>query len=477
MDRRRTRRRKTRTDLFIDIINDSFQEILRGRSDPTKHLFFESIQWWKKNHKEMAEDRFKTSKQYNYNPACADIEPLGDCRFSPKKTLTESYLKDFYAKLYESTNYKEIRATCHEMTEYALPSTIPSLETWKHYDSPDAINVVILGAGPVGLFTALYLNQYYNKFENRQEFKKEFILRNINILVVDNRIKEEGDKLPYSRSTQFGFNIAEIQPFLQNIFCWKMERNATRAFDYIHVLENLLYTVAVHDKIPMRFTRKFDDYKQLKSFIRDQSVHLLFDCTGGRSTIPNPNPNPSESVSWNKFSFRATARLKKGNQAVILNKTTGYYEFCEDGHVYTEPTYRIQIFDKNNKEILIGNVLAFPTEKADTDLALKYNNLCFRPEDYLRLSACFKSEQIRTLFPHIVETQKLKLKDIKAVKISVFYSIARHSPFAAARLSRQCTLLRVGDSLGSTEYGILFGMKHSIEFSRHICNLVSSFIP
>jgi len=69
----------------------------------------------------------------------------------------------------------------------------------------------------------------------------------------------------------------------------------------------------------------------------------------------------------------------------------------------------------------------------------------------------------------------LKKKNIESVKVVVFDTIARHSPFAAAPFHKGCTLVRVGDSLGGTEYGIVFGMKHSIEFSKHVCNLLSTF--
>jgi hypothetical protein len=287
----------------------------------------------------------------------------------------------------------------------------------------------------------------------------------VNILLVDNRIYEEGVKLPYSRSTQFGFSIAEIQPFLHQIFCWDIDKSDVRAFDYIHVLENLLYTVAYKNKIPMFFTKRFDDPATLKAFVNAEKIHVLFDCTGGRSGIPVPK----SVMRWNGYSF------KEGDAEVRQNPATKYYEYCENGLPYTTQVLRLQLFDKKRKEFLVGNEFAEPTDPVDMELAEKYNNQCFSTEEFLKLASTFKKDKIRNLLPHMLEVAKLSKKQVDSVKIIVFRTGARHSPFAAAPFG-DCVLIRVGDSLAATEYGIVFGMKHSIEFSKHICNLMSTFL-
>ena len=463
---RRRGRKRLGISAFIDTINDDFQEMMRHRSDPTKHLFFQSIRWWKAMYALWAEESWvlKKYRAIKYNPTAdlALLHPLSDCKFVPTKILTPAYLKKFYEQLATTKDYTAIQNKCHDMTNYALPSPLTSLDTWKRTDSPTALNVMILGTGPVGLYTALQLHHLYNK---NTELMTEFSFRQVNLLLVDNRIYKEGVKMPYSRSTQFGFSIADIQPFLQNIFCWDMEKYDVRAFDYIHVLENLLYTVAYHNKIPMAFTRKFDDYDTLKAFVKKEKIHVLFDCTGGRSSIPVSHP-----VTWNKYSF------KEGVGEIRLNPTTKYYEYCEHGTPYTTPVLRLQFFGKGGREFLVGNEFAEPTDPADVELATKYNNQCFRPDDYLQLAARFKKEKIRQLFPHMLEIGKLKKTDVESVKISMFQTGARHSSFAAAPLGSGCVLIRVGDSLGGTEYGIVFGMKHSIEFSNHICNIMTTFV-
>jgi hypothetical protein len=236
-----------------------------------------------------------------------------------------------------------------------------------------------------------------------------------------------------------------------------------KRFDYIHILENLLYTVAFRDDIPMLFTKQFEDLDTVKAFIKREKVHILFDCTGGRI-----KKNVVYNIPWTSYSF------KKGAEEIKYNPETGYYEFQEKGVKTSKPTLRLQLLDNHHKEIMTGNVFAFPTKAADLELIGTYTNACYSVEDYLKIASHFEDDNLQQFFPAI--TQGLRRSSIHSVKMITFDSTARHSPFAAAPLSKECIYIRVGDSLGSTEYGIKFGMKHSIRFSKYICNMMSAFL-
>jgi hypothetical protein len=408
----------------------------------------------------------KKGLEITYNPT-ADLSLLStiECKYRPTKILSQAYLSKFFTLMTTTKDYAVIQEKCHDMTNYALPATVSSLTSWKQSTDPSALNIMILGSGPVGLYTALYLSRLYPHIDTETDFIKEFSSRAVNVLLVDNRIHKEGVRMPFSRSTQFWFNILELQPFLRQIFCWdNMMKRGVTAFDNIHVLESLLYTVAYKDKVPMAFTAQFNDYTALSAFIKKEQIHILFDCTGGRSKIPI-----SYSIRWPQS-------MKEGTASIRLNPETQYYEYYENGVSTSKPTLYLQIMDKKNRELVTGNHFVYPVDPSDVRLAELFNGKCFRIQDFLTIAGHFKDEKLRNLFPHLLEIGEVKQESVHAVKINVFPSKARHSPFAAAPLQKGCTLIRVGDSLGGTEYGIMFGMKHSIEFSKHICNLLSTFL-
>ena len=455
-------RKRSKNTALIRVINDEYQEMLRSREHPTQHLFFDNAVWWKQYYADgLIENRYEVRTKPQKPMDLSGLTPKADCKFSPTKTLTKAAVESLYTMISTQTDFAPIRKKLIEFTNYAMPATRTTTKGWKQHKGPRDLSVMILGAGPVGLFTALYLNELYNK-----EGPKDKTTRKVNILVIDNRIEREGFKSPYSRSTQFGFDIADLQYVLKNIFCWDIVKHGGfghRRFDYIHIVENLLYTVAFHDNIPMLFTKQFEDLDNVKAFARREKIHALFDCTGGRI-----KKNVVNNIPWPSYSF------KKGTAEVKYNPDTGYYEFLEKGALVATPVMRLQLLDKHHKEIMSGNGFPYLTNAADIELVNTHKNICYGVDDFLRIASHFKDSNLQQYYPELVKD--LKKGDIHSIRISSFTLGARHSPFAAAPLSKDCIYIRVGDSLGSTEYGSYFGMRHSVRFSKYICTLMAAFL-
>ena len=453
-------------DKFIEIVNNDYQEILRG-TDPKYHLFFDSINWWKKAFGSWSEKR-RVKNATEYDPS-TDISKLKsiECKYLVKKTIKKEVLQKIHELITNenTTDFKLIRAALEKMYDYNLPSTIPNLDNWKKYKEDNPINIMIMGAGPLGLYTALYLNEYYNKnIIHGRDNKKTILNQYVNILIIDNRIYKEGIKKPYTRVTQFGFDITQIQPFIKQIFCWKNNDVwSSRKFDFINVLENLLYISAYHENISMKFTKQFEDYNDIKKFMKKEDIHYLFDCTGGR--LKN---SPNGSIKWNKYKFI------KDNQEVKYNNDTKYFELLEDNKLFTKTVFVLELLDKSKKQILVGNAFGFVTDESDHEILNKYRNMCFLKKDYITLSKHFKSDSIRHLLSFIINDVKIPNNKIVYVRITYFNSIARHAGFAAIKITDRSSYIKLGDSLGGTEFGIIFGMKSSVLFSKHICNLLSS---
>jgi hypothetical protein len=446
---------------FVKILNNEFQEILRGSKYPKYHKFFESHEWFLNAIDEWYDYIKKDYPGYEYNSGKLEIQPYDKkCIYVPKKIATEKMLKNFFSIMTDPkiTDFNIIRNNLEKMYNYLLPTNIPDMDYYlKNMDKKKHMNIIIAGAGPIGLFTALYLNEIYNK--------KSIFSINVNILLIDNRIYKEGIKMPYSRLTQFGFDISEIQPFINQIFCWenKIMSYDTRQFDFINVFENMLYVAAYNNGIPMYFTKKYETFDKIKEFANKNNFKYVFDCTGGRMGI-----NFKYQIQWNKYLF------KKDKYEVKLDEDN-YYRFYVDDVLYEYMTIVLNLFDKNMKQIPIGNIFGFTVNIDDKIFLKKYKNVCFRVEDYIYLSKRFKDINARNLYPHILDVIKINENDVKFVKVDYFNSNSHHANICAKVINKNLIYIGLGDTLGNSEYGIFFGLKDNILFSKYICNLLGTF--
>jgi hypothetical protein len=449
---------------LVNIINNQYKFILQDKENPDYHIFFRSHDWVKKYHddkKKIYKDYYKEYKNYEYNNSEIPIfKTIENCKYIPKKIISKTKLNEIYEIISnpEITDFNIIRKNLDEMYNYLLPSSINNLSEYENSINKNDINIIIIGCGPVGLYTALYLNEYYNK-SNIFNFK-------INILLIDNRIKEEGIKMHYSRLTEFNFDNSEIVIFIKQIFCWKNKLMTTKVsqFDYINILENLFYLSAFHNKIKMYFTKKLETYDELKKFSIKNNINYIFDCTGGRINI-----NFNNKIKWNDFKF------KKDNYEVKLCNDN-YYHFFVDNKLYERISVVLQLLDNNKKEIPVGNIFGETNFEEDKKILDIYKNKCFTKNEYIKLSKYFKDSNLRNLLPRILDMMKYNLNNIKYIKLNYFITNSHHRNFCAKFVDKKFMYISLGDSLGNSEdYGQSFGMHHSILFSKYICGLIGGF--
>jgi hypothetical protein len=456
------------------IINKKFQSMFKSYNNPKEHIFFYSNDWykkmidlWKKQENDFTEEYIKKEgkaiEKYSYkenkeNKENKEIEAVKNCNYKPKETLTAKKIIEYYDRTTDKNidKYTEIKKMIDEMFDYNLPSTIDNLEIYlERMKKSDAINIIIVGAGPVGLYTALYLDRYYNNY---------YIQQRVNILLIDNRISEEGVKLPYTRVTQFGFDISQFQPFIPQLFCYKdtLQGDDVRQFGHISDLENLLYINAFKKNIGMYFTKKYEKYDDLKEMASKYNINYILDCTGGR--LENKLEG---NIKWNDLEF------KKGNYEVkyIGNNM---YKFYADDIEYKHYTVVLTLLDSNFKPFQTGNIFSQAVEE-DLYLIEKYQNKCYLKDDYIELSRQFKNKNLRYYYPKIIEFTGIDEKNIKYVKLSTFNSNSHHVNRVAKALDKNLMYIGLGDTLGSSEYGIHFGMKNGIAFSQYVCNTIDVF--
>lgn len=445
---------------LVKIFNDDYMSILQSKKNPKYHLFFESHEWW------MSEfgNEWNNDKKYigyDYEKEKTNIKTINKCVNIPKKTITHKKLEELFKFISDKNinDFNQIRKELDKMYDYFLPSTILNLDTHMKNIKKNKntnlkeMNVLIVGAGPIGLYTALYINEYYNKTQY-------FFNTHANILLLDNRIHEESIKMPYTRLTQFGFDISELQLFIKQIFCWKNDNvNNVRQFDFINILENLLYLCAYNNKIPMYFTKKLESYEKIKDFAKKHNFNYIFDCSGGRLDVKFKNV-----INWNKYKF------KKNNYEIKLHNN--HYNFFVDDKLYAHITVVIHLFDKQMKQFHVGNMFGTTHENDDVKLLVKYKNNCFETSEYIKLSKQFKSENIRHLLPMICEYSQINIKNVKYIKLSHFITSPHHLDRCAEVINNNLMYIGLGDTLGGSEYGIYFGMKSSMLLAKHIIHLL-----
>jgi hypothetical protein len=475
----KTRKSKSTPTKLITILNNKFQDLMRSKKHPEYHRFFNDSVHWNKTYKESSLTKntiHHIPKEYDIDLHSLPVDPVThDCKYIPSTVLTKKQIYSFYDTLNDPavTEFTTIKSMLLSMYDYTMPSTLKNTSDWKQHKEENAINVIILGAGPVGLYTALQLHTHYN---DTTENDSRFSTRNVNIIMIDNRIVKEGIKMPYTRSTKLGLNISILQPFLKNILCWTgANRYLDNLFEYICIYENLLYIVAYAKNIPMLFTNQFDDFNVLKTFVEKEHIHAVFDCTGGRYKTPL-----THSLPWSGYSFT------KGAEEVKLNKITQMYELYEKEKQYVRPLYFIHIYDKDKREVFTENAFLIPSEKEDIDLLEKYKNNCFAIDDYIKLSSNFKGYNFKYWIPWLVEVTNEDRKDakqpllaynqIKYAKITTYNWTRNHAAYIATKFNKNAIYIRLGDSLGTTEYGQQFGVKHSMLFGRYISTILSIFL-
>jgi len=433
------------------IINNKFQEYLKGKN-PKNHLYFESFEWWKGILKGL-NTKYKIKNQLKEDISTSIvIKKINQTTFIPKKIASDKLLEKIYSVIKnKNTHYfYEITHELNKLENYNLPSTIKNIDK---INLKDSTNILIIGGGPIGLFTSIYLNKVYKNA--------------VNILLIDNRIKEEGIRLPYSRVSHLSIDLEELKLFFSNIVCLEFYHNISNNphhFTCINILENLLYIYIYHHKIPIYFTKKLDSFQEVKKYAIEKNFNYIFDCTGGRL---NPNFTINKEIKWNQYKF-------KKNNYEVKYVGNNLYKFFINNKEYKHTTVVLHLYDKNKKEYIIGNLFADINNKSDENLIEKYKNILMRKEDYINLASHIQDFNLRNLFYYILQERKALGITLhpKYIKITSFITCSNHVKQVAKILNKKMIYIGLGDTLGNSEYGIFFGLNTGIQFSKFICNLI-----
>jgi hypothetical protein len=388
------------------------------------------------------------------------------------KIASNKLLKNLFTEIKTKDSWLDVRELLDLLNELLLPSTVKNLNKYITFMNKDknseTINVFIVGGGPIGLFTACYLHFTYNVYRN---FKVTF--PKINILIIDNRIKTDSIRNPYSRVRYFACFSEYLSLLYSRFNCWTAYYN-----DSIKYLENLLYLYIFNNDIPIYFTDKFQNWNIIKKIIKKGKIDIVFDCTGGRlqhntiSELDITNWMITSNIKLENKLYKIVINKKKNNATLIWKKNNIYKSYLD-----------IQYFDKNknniysfNKEHIISHTMMLSNNK-NYKTASVNNNKYMSFKSFIKfinnLENNFEVKELK-------ETLKSNnfhnyIESISYVKISIINTNITH----ALKISKtfihnnhKCIYIGLGETIFKGHFVIGAGLQRVMDITTKICNLL-----
>lgn len=257
------------------------------------------------NHTKLPFEQAASGWRYAYHlerSFLADRKDIWQCKkaIAGDVVLNTSYRKqaptlDALARL---SNPSELLAQLRELSEFLTPALNQDdfgegevraiAESFTALFAPTAIRIVIIGAGPIGLFLAHSL--------------KRSLKSKVNILVIEKRITRAGWKVPYSRNwlthTPVDLCAGVVDQRIMTVF----QRIGDGAYigAPLNVFENLLLLGARDSGVHFLFDSDVD-----LSFVGEGAVDCVFDASGGHlDWVSNP------AIQSNVFDPPAPLKVK-----------------------------------------------------------------------------------------------------------------------------------------------------------------------
>ena len=350
-------------DIFYNLIEKYWKDFILS-SSKKEHVFIKDIKHVEEFENEYYKElNIKDNKVREFNENLIDT----NCNYEVKYNAPDSIIKEIYdlINLYsENPNWEKIKFKLDILSKFSLKSNIELKKYIKDISKQDdSINILILGAGPTGLLLA---NRINSLFKNNT-FPK------INILILDNRVKEEGIKMPFTRNRIFGVNLHLFTKIFPKFSC--LTNLLKRGGIEIKYLEMLLYVYASHYKIPMYFSKKYETEKDINKLLDKGNFKLFFDCTAGRFK----NEYINNSINFIPKNINYENEFGK----IIINEEENIVKMEWKNNDYR---YWISIDSFNKKDNLNGrNELTLRIINSNDYALLKtFNNHCINSK-YLKI--------------------------------------------------------------------------------------------
>jgi hypothetical protein len=410
------------------------------------HIFIKDIQRTEKFNEDNTSDR-KGSSKIEYIPQIDIQIKNSNISKSSKQVLSKEKIEEILRLLNVNTPWKKIEAKLNRLERYNLPSTITDLKGYlKSVKNDNRLNIMIVGAGPMGLFLANYIHEYYNR--------SNILRTRVNILVIENRIEKELRGKPYSRNRRFCFGSKYLSIIFKKMFCYN--RNYNSHCVSIKHLENMLYIKAYFNKIPIYYTKKYEKWKDLLKIAKNR-FNFIFDCTGGRlhPNIIKPDAkwlNDLDIVKETK-NYEIIAYPKQNIVKVNYKKMFPKYLYYSN----------IEFYNRNKK--YITSDLYNITDLETLGYLEKFNGLTVKKNIFSSLIRGIKDDTLRNRYGRLSSK-------IYTVKLSLFTPNIRHVLQVSKIINKDLMYIGLGDTIFHSHFETGSGLNRLMGFAVRIVGLL-----
>lgn len=447
-------------------MNYLFQNIF---SQNTNHIFLIDFDYVQK--KEM--DKIKLYNALENVPKKNDkIKTLKIDEKVLYETLKYNDILQIKNSINELTDLNKLNKIISKLMKYQIPDSfslsnnLTEKKLLKSYKN-DGFNILIIGAGPAGLFIANYLYKYYIKISPNPI--------KVNILILDNKITKKNYRKPYSRKRVFAFGSTNFSYVIPRVYCLNDEKNIIHM--PIATLEYMLYC-NIFNKKNVNFWFDNFDFKKVKEIIKNGNFKAIFDCSGGRLKHNIIKVNKSkwienllkiETKLRNSVeSFNVFLNYDKKNNLIKLDKRVD--------KVFVPHYYYVSIIILKNNFVFDSISLEIKNSQ-DLKLFMNYNKTFMNYNNILNFSTNVDDSNQRKFFTYIL--RKFKNESNLVFKIRLFQINMRHKIKISqvTKINKKEVLyIGAGDTIFHSHFARGAGINRVIDFSAKCCNLLETIM-
>lgn len=383
----------------------------------------------------------------------------GKCKFIPKKVLPNKIVNEIFSdfmKYNQIPRWDKLKKQLDNMSNYLLYSNInpESIKNMFVNKKSDTINILILGAGPTGLYIANYL------------YTINLLSPRINLLIIDNKtpVNRESFRLPYTRNRIYGLHLELLNSFFPMFPCIK--ELTKKGGIQIKYLENIMIIFIYGYGIPIYFTNQINNEDSLKKFISQNKIDIVFDCTGNRFKN-NFIVNPSENIISTFFPKDTIFE----NDKYLIAYHNNEYQLQWKNNIDNRFYISMEIYNNNGKYLdmpIWANEIVFTH---DVKFFSKFHNICIKmkPNKINKIMKLFDGLEDMTLSKRIQE--KLIYYSDKNIKFSIIEPKLYQKILISSIIhqSDQNTIyIGAGDTIFSSHFAIGAGLNRLLRFINRI---------